>query len=127
MRHKLFGKGHAGGEIGLQAEAAGAASGIRASRGKQGAEAGRKGESRFTAANELIAVVDPHIPESRTRVRKRSRMLQRDGVAQLMAYSGSGPLLGERVGPVFAVPVARKGGNVLHDPVFLVVGFLYQK
>ena len=101
---------------------------LAVSAGDEQADARCEGDAGVAIADELIAPVEKKVAKACAGAGKIGRVERREGVAELMARGGvDGPFLGEGVRPLARDVVAEEGVDVLHDPVFLIVGLFEKK
>jgi hypothetical protein len=92
-------------------------------RRKQDTQPGSGNRPRLGIARQLIPVIQGHVAQPGA---EPFDVLDRNGIAELMADTAERPFLGEVVGPVATIP-ALEGADVLHHPGFLVVGLLEEE
>src|SRR5262249_53074301 len=103
VRDQTLGMLNAEGEVGLQPESSdSAAQGVIAGRNQE-REPGRKCVAGFTAAHELVAIVDGSVAPARTRSLKTAGMRGHERDTKLVLEGTQGPFVGLSVDPVAAV------------------------
>ena len=118
---------HAQWQVGLHAGASVTTPQVGVSGWKNRREAGRKRDTCFAGADQLIAVIEQCIAESGPVRGIGARPPVHQRVAELMALSPDRPFLREGVGPIAAVQVIGKRVDVLDHALFLVVRLFHQK
>jgi hypothetical protein len=109
--------------VSLKPERAGAASHFFIAGWKQQAKPGSEHRACFRIPDELVAVVQGKVAEPSPRA---IRVLQRNGVAELVGDSAEGPLLSKSVPPT-TPGRPGKGVNVLDYTSLLVVGLFQEE